>query len=121
MAPAHIILVILFSVGMGFGQLILKFAATKASLTQDQDLWSRLFSLATNWAFLTGATLYALMLVYWIWLLTFLPLSRAYPFTLVSIAVALVGSHYLFNEVITINNVAGIAIIGVGLVVLSLA
>jgi len=116
----HIIMVMMFSVGMGAGQLLLKFAAQRQSINTDSSLLVRLFSLFSDWTFLLGIVLYGLLLVYWVWLLTFLPLSRAYPFTLLSLIVAAIGSAVFFHEPMSSPFVTGMAIIGAGLIVLSI-
>lgn len=120
MKLAHLLLVLLFSVGMGIGQLLLKFAASRQAGSAGQPLAQRLLSLALDWPFLLGAAAYALLLVYWVWLLTFLPLSRAYPFTLVSIAVAAVGSALFFHEPLTPRFALGLVVIGAGLLLLGM-
>lgn len=113
------IMVIIFSAGMGIGQLLLKLSAQRQSANADSGWLLRLLSLFGDWVFLSGILLYGLLLVYWVWLLTFLPLSRAYPFTFLSLAVTAIGGSLFFNEPLTFPFIAGLAIIGVGLVVLS--
>lgn len=120
MKISQIIMVMIFSIGMGCGQLLLKFSAQRQSINTDTSWLFRLFSLFSDWTFLLGIALYGLLLVYWVWLLTFLPLSRAYPFTLLSIVVAAIGGALFFHESLSIPFVTGSAIIGVGLVVLSM-
>lgn len=120
MKLAHVMLVVLFSVGMGIGQLLLKFAASRQAAHAGERFGSRLLSLALDWPFLLGAAAYGLLLVYWVWLLTFLPLSRAYPFTLLSLAVAAIGSALFFHEPLTPRFVAGLSVIAVGLLVLGM-
>lgn len=120
MKAVHIMLVALFSIGMGLGQLLLKYAATRQVAHEQQTLAARMLALAFDWPFLLGAASYFLLLVYWVWLLTFLPLSRAYPFTLLSLAVAAAGSALFFHEPLTPRFVAGLSVIGVGLLVLGL-
>ena len=119
MKISQVIVVIIFSVGMGLGQLLLKFSAQRQSINTDSTWILRLYSLFSDWTFLLGIALYALLLVYWVWLLTFLPLSRAYPFTLVSVVVAAIGGALFFNEPLTFQFMTGLAIIGIGLAVLS--
>ena len=114
MTLGQILLVASFAVGMGLGQLLLKFAALRHPPV-DANAASRLVGLVTDWAFLLGAVVYATLLVYWVWLLSFLPLSRAYPFTVLSLAVAAVGSALFFHEPVSPRLAAGIAVIGVGL------
>lgn len=121
MRLAHIALLAVFAVGMGAGQLLLKLSATLYTAQPgDARGWLRVLELATNWAFLAGGTLYAVLLIYWVWLLTFIPLSRAYPFTLLSLVVAALGGHLFFAERLTGTFVAGLAVICLGLVILSL-
>ncbi|MDD5577895.1 MAG: hypothetical protein PHY16_01280 [Methylobacter sp.] len=119
MTYTQIGMVVIFSVGMGFGQLLLKFAATKMPSVDTIDLMARLLSLFTNWPFILGTSLYGLLLIYWVWLLTFLPLSRAYPFTLLSMLVAAIGGRFLFDEPLTTSFIIGMTLIGGGLLVLS--
>lgn len=120
MKISHVIMVMLFSVGMGLGQLLLKFSAQRQLVNTDTHWLLRLLSLFSDWTFLSGIVLYGLLLVYWVWLLTFLPLSRAYPFTLLSLVVAAIGSMLFFHEPLTLPFITGLTIIGVGLVVLSM-
>lgn len=118
MSALHILLVTLFSVGMGAGQLLLKYSAQRQLTNEHQGLLSRLLALALDWPFLLGAASYGLLLVFWVWLLTFIPLSRAYPFTLMSLIVASVGSWYFFGETLTPRFLAGLVVIGIGLILL---
>jgi multidrug transporter EmrE-like cation transporter len=119
MKIAHILLLLLFAVGMGFGQLLLKFAAQRQAPNVEQDLVLRLLTMVFDWPFVLGAAWYALMLVYWVWLLTFLPLSRAYPFTLVSLAVAAVGSSIFFQEQLSARFGLGLLVIAAGLLLVA--
>lgn len=121
MKALDIFLVLIFSVGMGLGQLLLKFSAQQQVKSNALPPMDRFLALVTDWSFLLGGTLYGCLLVYWVWLLTFLPLSRAYPFTLVSLLVAAVGGVLLFQETISTGLIVGLALIGVGLVVLTIA
>jgi multidrug transporter EmrE-like cation transporter len=116
---SQIIMVSLFSIGMGVGQILFKFCAQRQSINVGISWLPRLTALVSDWTFLLGVAFYGLLLIYWIWLLTFLPLSRAYPFTLLSIAVATTGCAIFFHEPISISFIVGLAIILVGLVVLS--
>lgn len=119
MKISQVIMVMMFSVGMGLGQLLLKFSAQRQLVNADSSWLLRLLSLFGDWTFLLGIALYGLLLVYWVWLLTFLPLSRAYPFTLLSLVVAAIGGTLFFHETMTLTFVLGLTIIGIGLMVLS--
>ena len=119
MKISQIIMLMIFSVGMGLGQLLLKFSAHRQSANVDSNLIMRLISLCCDWTFLLGVIIYGLLLFYWVWLLTFLPLSRAYPFTILSIVVAAASGALFFQEPLTLRFVTGLSIISVGLLVLS--
>lgn len=118
MKATHIFLVSLFSVGMGAGQLLLKYSAQRQSIHELSNLYSRLLFLLLDWPFLLGAMSYGFLLVFWVWLLTFIPLSSAYPFTILSLAVASLGGYAFFGETLTPRFLIGLAIIGLGLIVL---
>lgn len=119
MKVGHIFLLLMFSVGMGFGQLLLKYSAVRQAPTQEQSIISRLLAMVFDWPFMMGAGWYALMLVYWVWLLTFLPLSKAYPFTLVSLVVAAVGSSIFFQEQLSARFGLGLLVIACGLLLVA--
>jgi drug/metabolite transporter (DMT)-like permease len=119
MKVGHIFLLLLFSVGMGFGQLLLKYSALRQVPIPEQGLVPRLLAMVFDWPFMLGAGWYALMLVYWVWLLTFLPLSKAYPFTLVSLAVAAVGSSIFFQEQLSARFGLGLLVIAGGLLLVA--
>lgn len=120
MKALHITLVVVFAVGMGMGQLLLKYAAHRQAQTADQGVISHLLALTLDWPFQLGAASYAILLVFWVWLLTFLPLSRAYPFTLLSLVVAAVGGALFFEEPLTPRFLMGLSVIGVGLLILGM-
>ena len=120
MKISQVLMVMIFSIGMGLGQLLLKYSAQRQSVNTDSNWLLRLISLFSDWSFLLGVALYGLLLIYWVWLLTFLPLSRAYPFTLLSFIVAAVGGTLFFHETLTLPFLVGLAIIGIGLIVLSM-
>jgi len=118
MKISEISMVIIFSVGMGLGQLLLKFSAQNQVIYKNNSWVFRLTSLFSDWYFLLGVLVYGLLLVYWVWLLTFIPLSKAYPFTLLSIVIAALGGVVFFNESLSTTFLIGLSIIGLGLVIL---
>src|SRR5262245_56990175 len=75
---AQIALLAAYVVGMAGGQLLFKTAALH--LPGEAPLATRLVSLLQNGFFLGAVALYAALSVLWVWVLTFTPLSRAYPF-----------------------------------------
>ena len=119
MKNSELFMIMIFSVGMGLGQLLLKFSAQRQLANAQSDWLFRLVSLFCDWTFLLGVATYGLLLIYWVWLLTFIPLSIAYPFTLLSIVIATLGGYVLFQESISVNFLAGLTFICIGLFILS--
>jgi hypothetical protein len=63
---------------MSGGQILFKLAAVRYSASG--NLWERLLALAHNEFFGAAIVLYGALAVFWVWILTFTPLSRAYIF-----------------------------------------
>ena len=70
--------------------------------------------MANGW-FLAAATLYAALTVMWVWILTIVPLSRAYPFVVLSFVLTPLGAAFFFGESLTLEYGIGISVILVGL------
>ncbi len=119
MRVGYVLMLLLFSVGMGIGQLLFKYAALRHVSLPEAPLLTRALALVLDWPFVLGIFLYVALTAYWIWLLTFLPLSRAYPFTIVSMLVAAVGSWWFFSEHLGPRFFIGFSMIAMGLVFVS--
>jgi drug/metabolite transporter (DMT)-like permease len=68
-----------------------------------------------NVHFLTALSLYGLLAVLWVWVLTFTPLSRAYPFVALAFALTPALAGLLFGETISPRLVIGTLLIVCGL------
>ncbi|GLU34670.1 SMR family transporter [Trinickia caryophylli] len=77
------------------------------------------FKLATQWPIVGGLACYVVSVGVWIVGLSRVDVSVAYPMLSLGYVVNAFAAWYLFGEVITIQRIAGIAIILVGVVVLS--
>jgi multidrug transporter EmrE-like cation transporter len=113
-------LLILFAFGMGTGQLLLKYSSQRQAVGNFTGLIDRLIFCILDWPFVVAAVLYALMLAYWTWLLTFLPLSKAYPFTFLSLAIVVIGSFLFFSEQLTPKFSLGLVLVVAGLCVIAM-
>jgi multidrug transporter EmrE-like cation transporter len=102
---SYLILVIsiLFSIS---GQLLMKH--TMSNTHDDLLSWEFLQQLALS------VTVYCLGIVTWILALRTVKLSIAYPVTSLNYVGIFLGSHYFFNEVITVSRVVGVITIFVG-------
>ncbi|WP_449537827.1 EamA family transporter [Ferdinandcohnia sp. Marseille-Q9671] len=61
-----------------------------------------------------GLSLYGLATVLWLFILTKVPLSVAYPIQSIAYILAIVGAYFIFNEPITIWKVVGCLFIMIG-------
>ncbi|TMJ34676.1 MAG: hypothetical protein E6G96_01250 [Alphaproteobacteria bacterium] len=65
--------------------------------------------------FLLALLLYAGFAVFWVWILSFTPLSRAYPFVALAFALTPLLGGLLFAEPISLRLLLGILLILAGL------
>ena len=102
----------LYALGMVLGQLLFKFSSQQLP---SGPLISKLIALFINPAFLLAMMLYFALSVGWVWILSFTPLSRAYPFlSIASVLTPLLGS-LLFDEPLSAGFLLGVALVGMGL------
>lgn len=106
-----------YAVGMAGGQLLFKSAALK--LAPAGNLATRAFSLLQNGWFIAAVLLYGVLSVLWVWVLTFTPLSRAYPFVAIAFALTPLAGAYVFGEPLSLRVLIGIAVIAGGLVLVA--
>ena len=96
-------------------QLLLK-AGTNATgvLSLDANWVRTLWTMGTQIHFLFGIVLYAISVVVWIFGLSRVPVSVAYPMLSIGYIVNAVFAHYLFGEAVTVMRWLGIGFIVVG-------
>lgn len=97
-------------------QLLLK-AGTNATgvLSLDAQTWSRtVWTMGTQVYFLLGIACYAVSVVVWIFGLSRVPVSVAYPLLSVGYIVNAIAAHYLLGEAVTATRWLGIGFIIVG-------
>jgi multidrug transporter EmrE-like cation transporter len=107
-----------FAIILAAGQLLFK----KVGLAmRGRPFGDGLVAVAHEPALYAALTLYAGGTLLWIWLLSRIPLSRAYPWVAVALAIVSVASWYLFGERLGPMLLLGIALIGAGVVVIATA
>jgi drug/metabolite transporter (DMT)-like permease len=99
--------------GMAGGQVLFKLAALR--FASGATLGERLLGLFGNGFFVAALVLYAALAVLWVWVLSFTPLSRAYPFVALAFALTPALGALVFAEPISLRLVGGIALILAGL------
>jgi drug/metabolite transporter (DMT)-like permease len=113
LGTAQILLLAAYAAGMAGGQLLFKLAAQRA--TPGAGVAERLIELAGNAWFLAALVLYGALALAWVWILTFTPLSRAYPFVALAFAITPLLGAWVFAEPIGWRLVGGVVVIALGL------
>ena len=114
---AQIALLIGYAAAMTGGQLLFKVAALRAAA--DTSAGERLFAMLANGFFLAAILLYAGLTVLWVWILSLIPLSRAYVFVALAFAATPLLGAFLFVEPISSRLVLGIGLIVCGLLLVA--
>lgn len=109
----QIVLLALYALGMAGGQLLFKTAALQSP--GDAPLATRLLALFVNPAFLGAIALYGALSLLWVWVLTFTPLSRAYPFVAIAFALTPLLGAIAFAEPLSARLIIGIVVVVAGL------
>lgn len=98
------------------GQLLFKSTAVQL---KELPLMAQLRNIAFLPSFYAACLLYAAATLLWVWILTKLPLSTAYPFVGLSfVVVALVGWLF-FGEMPTVRGCIGILMIAAGVALIA--
>jgi drug/metabolite transporter (DMT)-like permease len=117
LALSQAALLLAYAAGMAGGQLLFKAAALRYA--SDAPLGERLLSLVQNVHFLAAIVLYVALTVLWVWILTFTPLSRAYPFVALAFAITPLLAGFVFGEAMTARLMLGIGLILCGLLLVA--
>jgi len=109
----QIVLLAAYGAGMAGGQLLFKMAAQRFALSGTAG--DHLIQLTGNIYFFAAFALYCGLAVLWIWILTFTPLSRAYPFVAIAFAITPLLGVWMFGEPLSLRLGLGIATIAFGI------
>lgn len=102
-----------FAAAMAGGQLLFKMAALRGA--GDGPLAERIAGFLLNGYFFVALILYAALTVMWVWILSFTPLSRAYPLLALAFALTPALGCLVFAEPLSMRLVIGIVLILGGL------
>ena len=114
LTASQIALLIAYAAGMAAGQLLFKGAALRFA-TPGAGAGERILALFTNVYFLAALALYAALAILWVWVLSFTPLSRAYPFVALAFAFTPLLGGLVFDEAMSMRLVFGVLLILGGL------
>jgi len=110
---SQFVLLMAYAVGMSGGQVLFKMAAIRYG--DASAAGEGLLGLFHNLYFLSALALYGGLAILWVWILSFTPLSRAYPFVALAFALTPLLGGLLFGEAMTLRLVIGILFILCGL------
>lgn len=113
----HIALLIGFSFLLSLGQIVLKFGVNVAQ-KQTNTTATMIYALLWTWQFWAAIALCGSLVLFWAWLLSIIPLSKAYPFVVLAFVFAAILEHYLFGQNLSWKFFAGCGLIVSGLIVI---
>ena len=117
LAFSQIALLVAYAAGMAGGQMLFKAAALW--YVSNAPPVERALSLVFNAYFVGATALYVALTLVWVWLLTFIPLSRAYPFVALAFAITPLLGGLAFGEPIGARLLGGIALVFGGLLLIA--
>jgi drug/metabolite transporter (DMT)-like permease len=106
-----------YAAGMSGGQVLFKMAALR--YVADGGVGERLLGVVCNIYFVTALVFYAGYAILWVWILSFTPLSRAYPFVALAFALTPLLGAMLFGETISLWFIVGLLFILCGLFIVT--
>ena len=84
-----------------------------------EQIWNMALSVFTNMYLLSGMFSYGISIILWMIVLSKVNVSLAYPFLSVGYVVTAVLAYLIFKEPLTVQKILGIAIICLGVVILT--
>ena len=96
MTAWNVVLLAAYALGMSAGQILFKLAADRVNTTTGSRLF--ILGLVGNVYFVAAVLLYGLMTVLWVWILTRVPLTKAYPFVVLAFVFTPALAAFLFGE-----------------------
>lgn len=116
----HIGILLAYSVAMSSGQVLFKLAARSMQGPLEPNSLVQLISrFALNPYFLIATLLYFGLSIAWVYILTFIPLSRAYPFVAAAFIITPLLGVFLFDEAFEWRFVLGACVIASGLILIA--
>lgn len=106
---------ILFSLGLAGGQVLFKLAAQ--DIVSHRGEWALMSVLSSPWL-VAALAVYGASTVLWVWILMHVPISKAYPFALLTMALVPLAGYWLFSEALNVQYAVGLALVMLGLILI---
>ena len=113
LSAGQVAILIAYAAAMAGGQVLFKAAAMRGAGAG--SLTERIAGSLFNGYFIVALVLYAALTVLWVWILSFTPLARAYPFVALAFALTPALGILLFGETASLRLAIGIVLIVCGL------
>jgi len=106
---------------MSTGQVLLKVGLTRVDsvLTEGSSFFDTVLASIKSPHIVSGALLYLVAALAWVWILSQRPLSTIYPYLALTYAFALIGSALFLGEKVGVWQWAGVIVISVGIYLVS--
>lgn len=102
-----------------FGQVFMKLGTTKMESHANYSVILKIFHILFNPIIFTGLSFYAISAILWIFGISKVPLSQAYPMVAFSYVIVFVLSVLLFKESVTLPKIGGLSLIIVGVLLIA--
>jgi multidrug transporter EmrE-like cation transporter len=122
MKQAHVTIsqigmLIAYAAAMSAGQLLFKAASQLGA--SETSFATRLLAIAANGYFVSAMILYIVLTVLWVWILTFTPLSYAYPFVALAFGMTPLLAVMVFGDPVSLRLILGCLLIVGGIIVIA--
>jgi len=112
LSVTQVSMLVAYALGMSVGQLLFKAAAEQLGPVEGVV---GLLALFAKPIFLGAVALYGLLTLAWVWILTGVPLSKAYPFAMLALAFTPLLALLFFGESISAKYWIGLLLMCAGL------
>lgn len=118
----QILYLALYSLGMVMGQMLFKLSSESQvkvwASSVDYSYLDKFFNLISDVYFVSAIALYFLLSGFWVWILSFTPISSAYPFVALSFVITPLLGSVIFSETLEFKNYLSMAFIFCGILIL---
>lgn len=119
MKVQHVFFLINFAFLLSVGQMLLKKGIIIAQQQASSSaVAAKIIALVWTWQFWSAMALCGSLVLLWSWILTVVPLAKAYPFVVLAFVFAAILEHYFFGLSLSPKFFLGCALIVSGLLVI---
>ena len=97
-----------------FAQFFLKMGVQRLSVSTDNGFWLIARKVIADWPLLCGIGCYIVSMLFWLYVLSKMEMSRAYPLVSIGYVFTLIIGWFFLGESVTVGKLLGIFFIMVG-------